>query len=375
MSLLKRPAKKKYRLLIDISSHVISVTILSVTDNNIDIAWNYHENIRFSTSTDKAENEKAILTSLMQVFLELQNRGLQQSGAQLSEFEYFECILSSAWLKNSIIDISYQEDKEFVVTEELLNELQDTKLDAYISGSGAEISILYQERTQLRLNGYLVNNYQDKEVKYLSFHILFSSINSSLQEKIDEMCKKLLPKINMIYTPKTAVIAGLVPTAKKENCLIVDFDDQTTELIAIKNGEIVDLSLISAGMGTFVKTVADATNLPIKQVYSTLYSEELFESFTADKENSLLINNSKKGFRKNFFQTATIDRLLSGIHTIYLYHHRPLGEFWNTFIQDILCTGNSFDVQVLEIAKLDKEQSTLKATDDSFPQTATEKGA
>lgn len=369
----------RYRLLLDISSGAVSIAIIRIVGDEMTVVWSHTELIRLGKgSVDQSTLNKSMLTSLMQALMELQTTGrrVEDYNNILRKIEDFECVLSSLWLDNFILPINYKDKNKFTVTNDLIaNLVEEAKEKALVQAKDLG-TVIYQNSDNWQLNGYSVDKVQNKSIEEIQFSLYLSVIDNLLFKKINELCQKTLPKLKITYTPRYVALSTLLPNRASESSVIIDFDKTVLELITIRRGKVIEILPYRKGMQSVIELLAIELKIPSSQLISTFYNNDLYQSFTNNQKVSATIEKVRNDFKKDFLKEFPSHNFLVATDEVYVYHDRPLGQFWIDFLNHIIPEHYNPQLRLTELSQLNKDKyGTRVMTSESFPQTRHEKSA
>jgi len=365
------------RLIVDITSSKVTVTIIQEHGDSLRAIWSYDEPIRNTPRVHSAEKEKGLLTCLMQALMELQNSGLRAlntHGGQVSQLTTVECIFSSEWITSAILPISHNPGAMFDVTPELISTLQEEGVREHFLNFSSEKITIHNECIEMSLNGYIVTNPKHKNVSELSIKILVVSINKNVLHKINNLLQKITSRAQITHTSRSVILSSLLPASHKQRATIIDLEDHIIEVITLENQTIQHLRTIKMGTQTFIDQLAAELQLPTGHLTSILNHDDLYtQTFGQQQTVQEQIIKITHDYKAEFLVKSSRIKHLIMTGDIFIYHPKKLSEFWLKFLNELFADSTGGAHRITEMSQLmHTGDASVRVKTQAFPQQSLE---
>ncbi len=362
-----------YRVIVDITSSKVTMTVIQAHDESLTALWSYDEPIRNTLQNDIVEKEKNLLTSIMQALMELQNNGLrtlEAHGGRLSQLTTIECIFSSEWTTSAILSVSHTPDALFEVTPDLIDTLQEEAVREHFSNFSITKTAIHNECIETSVNGYIVKNPKHKNISELTFKVLIVSINKNLLDKVTELLQKIAPRSQIIHTSRNVILSSLLPATHKNNATIIDLEERIIEVITLEHQTIQRLKTIKIGTQTFIDQLAIELNLPAGHLASILNNDDLYQqTFAQQPAVQEQMTKTTHAFKAEFLVKSNRIKHLVMSGDIFVYHPKKLSDFWLRFLNELLTEPNGKTHIITEMSQLmHTGETSVRVATQAFPQ-------
>lgn len=252
----------KYSLVFNIGSGSVSGGIIKFTEKvGENVIYFTKENIPFQQEVSVPRHLDLMKSTLITLANKIQTEGIKKlitKNKNKISFDRVFYIFSSPWCISQTKTIRVKESKPFKVTESYLNKIideQEHKFQAEIAGFG---SIIEKKIIQIKANGYIVNDINNKTIKDLEISVFFTVVPEKILNVIEKAVSKTF-NINNVWChsfPLAAfsVIRNLFP--QNEDFIFMDISEEITDISIIKDNIIVSNASIPLGRNHFVRNLS-----------------------------------------------------------------------------------------------------------------------
>ena len=143
-----REKRVRYGVLIEIGSGSVLLSIIKsdATKINPEVIWSQREFASLKSKQTSNQDDKAIMSSLLNVILQINNNGYKalRSYSSTAQIKYVQVSVTAPWSFTISKTIDYTKETEFVVSQELIDSL---------------ISVAKKKMTEIMLEKELTNKY------------------------------------------------------------------------------------------------------------------------------------------------------------------------------------------------------------------------
>jgi hypothetical protein len=276
----------RYGVIIDIGSGSVLTAIVhsNSTQKHPQIIWSHREHAPLRNIDSLEQSAKAVTTALVNACMLLDSKGRKvlhdyNSGAKLSELQ---CSIAAPWSYTVTKTINFKQEKEFSITEELINELIssiqqeiDTELEGNTAIQDLGLKVITRATMDVLSNGYRVKNPVGEKTKEFSLTQGSVVAHTYLTEAIAEMRDKLFPATTakklsfalMLFS----VTRDLLPNSF-DICL-VDITYEATEIGVVRDGTLNYCTHTSFGSFSLAREISKITNVPLEEAFGYLHTE------------------------------------------------------------------------------------------------------
>lgn len=227
----------------------------------------------------------------------MQNRSKKISRVLLS--------FSSPWFLSKTKNINLNNDKEFIITENFLNNILINEVDLYtkeLEGeySGQSFSVIEKSIIHGKINGYSLDNSIGKNTKKFDAYIYMSAVHKVFLNKILEIVHKSASvstrNIHLCTFPLVSFATIRDYFTKDNDFLIMDITGELTDITLVRN-EIVDKTVsMPSGKNFLIRQVSKNMNVSSEIAESTLklYINKKLDDQTSIKINEILLSLEKE---------------------------------------------------------------------------------
>lgn len=306
----KASKRHRYGLVIDIGSSSVGVAIIDSKPGEAlpRIVYSHRVNMRISkNNTGPAERLRQMREALFSASLTVSKDGLSALASLNPKAKITKIFLvcASPWAYTLSRDVSYEDDVDFKVTPDLINDLAKSaehEIESALEEPSAvlkgEFEIVERATVDVRINGYSVHNPFDLVGKSLSLsHItgfILKDIISAVYEVRDKIFTDTDIQAHTAMLVSYCVFRDLFP--KTANLTIVSVGGENTEVGLIEKGILIETQSVLYGSNTLVREISDETNETPEHIFTMLraYAEKkLHEDAHGDVEKATQIYNEK----------------------------------------------------------------------------------
>lgn len=236
------------------------------------ILWSHRERMLIRDEDTLNASKKLMATAILKTFLELGNNGLralQQFDRGATVGEIFISV-AAPWSYTVVKTISLGQEKEFVVTKRLLDELVDKaalegKESAKKDALAKKLSLAQIGTTTISasVNDYVTRTPLRNEARKVTLTQLTELVEDSLLTAILSASNKILPGAKLRQSTFMATYYSALRELKpdtSEICL-VDITAEATELGIVRNNVLEHVTHIPSGSYTIARKISASTSI------------------------------------------------------------------------------------------------------------------
>jgi cell division ATPase FtsA len=244
--------KESYSLVINIGSGSVSGAVVKFTEAPGEILTSYNkEIIPFQEEISVPKH-----LELMKSSLDLLVKSIQKTNT--SKIDRIFYIFSSPWSISQTKIIKIKEIKTVKITDNYLNKIiseHEKKFQAEVANSG---KIIEKKIIQIKINGYVVDDFIGKNTKDLEIAVLFTVVPEDILLTIENVVSKVF-HINNIWChslslASSSVIRNLFP--QKEDFIHIDVSEEVTDISIIENNILLNSASIPFGRNDFIRELS-----------------------------------------------------------------------------------------------------------------------
>ncbi len=383
----------RYGVLVDIGSGSVLASIVASDPNKThpEIIWSAREYTPFREVDEMSVGAKSIKTSLMNVFMRLDSEGrkvlVETVGGRQPELSLMQVTITSPWSYTVTKTITYQQDEEFTVSDQMIDELLKTaekkvmeELKENEKMYQLDLSLVSRTTADVVANGYstkLLRKQQAKDLRLFQTNAVAQ--NNILKALVETKNKTVVNSDLEVYSFMLVffyVIKDLFPTAN-DYCL-VDVTYEATELCVVRDGVLRYCTNIPFGAYSIAREISSVTSVPLQEAYNYLGKENmqyLLEKcsekqkkeveYIFEKYNDRLVDlfretgdslylpkriflhsnlKTESFFKKNIITSA--EKVTNSSHAVYNVSERLLTEYYSDEASENL-TNSHHDTALL----------------------------
>ena len=335
----------------DVGSGSVGMALV-LSDPNLPepkILWSHRERMLIRDEDTINASKKLMATTILKAFLELGNDGLRalrqfDKGADVGKI--FVSI-AAPWSYTVVKTISLGQEKEFLVTKKLLEELinkaalegeESANKDALTKK--LSLAQIGTETISVSVNDYVTRDPLNNEAKKITLTQLTELVESSLLEALQSAAGKILPSAKLLPNTFMATYYSALDELKpdtSEICL-VDITAEATELGIVRNNVLEHVTHVPFGSYTIARKIAAAT---------TTLKEEALGYLRENSIDTLKALSESKREKLN----AVVEEYESAISDLFKRTGDALSIPKTIFLHTDAATENFFQTQLKEAAK------------------------
>jgi len=287
MSLFRlRENQSKFGAVIDIGSGSVLVSIIHSEKNkkHPTVVWSHREYAPLRNIKAVDESAKAVMTALMNSAMLLDSKGRKalcdyRSNAKITEVQ---CTISAPWSYTVTRNINYKQDKEFTVSEKLVQDLLDTiekKIEEELNQNEKllqlDLEIIANKTLDLATNGYRTKEPYGNKAKSLKVSQSSAVAQKYLLSAIDEFNQKLLHQVDCHKISFILVLYSVARQLLDQICdvCLIDITFEATEIGVVRDGILTYSTHTSFGSFSLVREISVITGIPLGEAFGHLHSE------------------------------------------------------------------------------------------------------
>ncbi len=276
----------RFGVIIDIGSGSVLTAIVhsDSTKQHPQIVWSHREHAPLRNIDSLEQSSKAVMTALVNASMMLDAEGRKtlhdyDATAKLTEVQ---CSISAPWSYTITKTINYTQEKPFIVTEELIEELTSTteaKIEADLKENEAlhnlGLQIITRSTMDMLSNGYRVAHPEGNRAKTFSLSRASAISQEYLVDAVNEMNDKLftaakgkkLSFILMLYSVTRELLA------QNYDVCLVDITYEATEIGIVRDGTLSYCTHTPFGLFSLAREISKITDVPLHEAFGYLHTE------------------------------------------------------------------------------------------------------
>jgi len=237
---------------------------------------------RFVQATVKALNESvdAVMERFSAARRERKPDGFPR---HIDEAHY---ILSSPWIVCQARTLSVDLGRPTRITPSKVRELLEAERAKLALSAEGPTDIVEEKIFEVRLNGYSIAAWQDKEVQSLEISYALGLAGSGALARFEQACERAVSKRKVRFHSSLLLqYVGLrASMPERDTYTLIHAHGELTDVVAVVRGSCVFFGSYPMGIRSVVRAVAEATKTDIQTADSflSLYSEKRLEQSKAD---------------------------------------------------------------------------------------------
>ncbi len=249
-SFLKRN-KENFSLVFNIGSGSVSGGLIKFTEESgVDIIHYEKEIFTYQEKIDVSKHleymEKALTTLAGKIKIE----------GKIVDRAFY--MFSSPWSISQTKVIKIKESKSIKITHEYINRVideQEKKYQTEISQAG---KIIEKKIIQVKINGYVINNYLNKVTKDLEIAVFFTAVPGEILQVVDQAVSKTF-HVKNIWCHSLALslltnIRNLFP--QKPDFIYLDVSEEITDIGIVKDNIMISSASLPLGRNDFIRDLS-----------------------------------------------------------------------------------------------------------------------
>jgi hypothetical protein len=278
----------RYGIVIDIGSGSVLASIVgsNPTKSHPDIIWSKREYTPLKQSGSVSDSAKSVMTSLVTVLMQLDSEGKKVFYEKTGErkLQNLQVTIAAPWSYTVTKTISYKNNEDFEVSEELIEELlrtaqlkvQEELLEnEHVHQLG--LSIIVKNTMQVIANDYPIMVTGKQKANALRVIQVSAAAQEYLIEAILDAKNKLFPNAKLTqysFMLPFFYIMNDVTKQSSEYCL-VDITYEATELGIVRDGVLTYCTHTPFGSFSIAREISKILSITSDEAYSYLSEPDL----------------------------------------------------------------------------------------------------
>jgi len=278
-----REKRVRYGVLIEIGSGSVLLSIIKsdATKINPEVIWSQREFASLKSKQTSNQDDKAIMSSLLNVILQINNNGYKalRSYSSTAQIKYVQVSVTAPWSFTISKTIDYTKETEFVVSQELIDSLisvakkkmTEIMLEKELTNK-YDFSLLTEVITDFRLNDYQTNQPLKQKVKSLSLTQIVALASTFITETVTDLQRKVLPRAEIVQYSFMMIFYSFIKNFySRLSCYcLIDITYEATEIVIVRNSAFQTTNHTTIGINTIARNIANALNIPHEEAISFL---------------------------------------------------------------------------------------------------------
>lgn len=264
-----------------------------------------------------------------------------KENGELYEFVHATIVHSLLWSHEESKYISHMGEKEFILTEEYVNNIIDTEHNKV--GKEDNFKVVASRISNMHINGYVTPNMFGKSAKFFSCRLQRTLVDKTFLEKIEESLHSVV-KTDVIHATEFDLFDVFIPFVGAESKMFaISFGSETVEIAIYNHIERKDSVSVPVGIETLVRGIALKVHENESVAFSHILSLSRGERVPTKTELDT-INNSMKSLRLKVNKALfDIGESIEGINSIICIYPESYRDISIYFLKNFLC-NNSISV-------------------------------
>lgn len=338
MGIFSKKEKKELVLLFDIGSSSVGGALLHLGDNGVpEIILSVRDLIQIEKETDPERLLFLTLDALKSVASRICMSGM---GAPSKIF----CVLSSPWYASQTRTIRFTQDKPFVFTGEMADELIakeikvfESEHDALYPSNNNKVEIIELKNMQTKLNGYATPHPYKQKATELELTVFLSVSQVLVLEKIKSTIERHFrcPNIRFSSFAVASFVVARDTFVNQDNFLLVNIGGEVTDISMIKKEVLKDSISFPMGCNFIIRGIAEAVKSSLVEARSfvSLYKDGHMANNTAQKFEPIISQLRTEWLRgfQDFLSKLTSD--VSIPSSVFITVDQDLADFFAATIK------------------------------------------
>lgn len=269
-------------------------------------------------------------------------------------------VMSSPWYISETSVIKMNEQKPFLVTDDLLARERQTIIKAYTDAHKVDVTVLEQKIIRIALNGYITNDPVKKKAQTLDMTIFTSFARHSSVEDIHKIIGQHFNIKTVDIHSQSLVAFSVIEDIWKDipQYVITDITSQLTELVTVRKGALSEAASFPFGKQFLVKKISEKLNVTSEVAESLI---RLKNDGSVDYDLALklqaALDESKSEWLKAFSESlSSMSSSASLPSKFFLFAPKDVSRIFSEYIsseeyQQFSFAEGKFEVQ--EVTSLD----------------------
>ena len=172
-------------------------------------------------------------------------------------------VMSSPWYISETSIIKMNEQKPFLVTDDLLSKERQNIVKAYTDAHKVDVAVLEQKIIRIALNGYITNDPVKKKAQTLDMTIFTSFARHSSVDDIKKIISQHFNIKSIDIHSQSLVAFSVIEDIWTDvpQYIITDITSQLTELVTVRKGALSEAASFPMGKQFLVKKISEKLNV------------------------------------------------------------------------------------------------------------------
>lgn len=285
-------------LILNIRSSSISASVLKVKDKNSlpNIEYSYtkqaNEDIDISNISNYKKEMEALLKEVLEFVIKDAPKNIDpENPKDHVKYEYIKVCYGAPWYKIVNKDVVIKQDKPFVLSKKKFDSILEEQASLKTNTKKGQ-RVIDQTITNVRLNGYELEDPFNKSTNNLKISFYVSFINESTIKEIENLIHNQFSSIKINHSTYPLIYySSLKNTLLDINSFtFFDITGLITEIGTVINGSLSYVASVPFGKKDFVDNLSSKLNKSKELVESTLSmneSKQLEDSKNKETEDAL----------------------------------------------------------------------------------------
>ncbi|MEY3784108.1 MAG: hypothetical protein RLZZ230_430 [Candidatus Parcubacteria bacterium] len=287
MSFFKFGSKTdRYGVLIDVGSgSVLTAIVFSAANQKLpQIVWSHREHAPLRNIDSMEQSAKAVMTALVNATMQLDSTGRKvlydfDHNAKLSEVQ---CTISAPWSYTVTKNINYNQEKPYLITEELIEDLIETVQEKIKSDINENetllhlgLSVITRGTMDVQANGYRVPFPAGNKAKTLTIARSSVIAQQYLIDVVDEMRDKLFQSAKVSKLSFMLVMYEMTRKffGRGQDTCLIDVTYEATEIGVIRDGVLTYCTHAPFGAFSLAREISGIVGVTLHEAFGYLHTE------------------------------------------------------------------------------------------------------
>ncbi|MFA6294857.1 MAG: hypothetical protein WC666_00345 [Candidatus Paceibacterota bacterium] len=259
----------------------------------IPVPWKPHTDSRYLIKTTEKAIREAVETTLRHLHI-LSSASKDNDLPKKISSVHFS--LSSPWMISQAKLISTTFEKETKITHEYITELIEKERAKMIPSQSEPIRVVEEKIFDVRLNGYSISDWQNKEARKLDVSFTVSVVGTHTMERFASLCEHIVNphKVRFHSSLLLQFIGAEKSLITDKNYAIIHVHGELTDVAIINDRACVFFGSYPFGTHTFIRKISASTkiNHHVTDSMITLYTARRLDPVQNKKVYSSIENIS-----------------------------------------------------------------------------------
>lgn len=343
--------ENKLYLLIEIQSGLVRGSLVAEkTGEPISVIYVKNEKTPTPEEVSGDNLLKTIIKSIESIFSSIMKEGIEvavSQGFNRKSLKNVHFILSSPWIISESKTVIMKFEKETKVIEDMFKKIIEDESEALSNKYGIKESENIEKKIfEIRLNGYIVNHFEERKAKELQLSFATSVGAKSFLDQMRAISYPLNHSLKNIYHSALLLQYNALRSLPiiGNGYIYIHVHDELTDIVIIKNGVCVNLASFPFGINTFIRNFSKSSSHASESSNSILkmYGKgdlHVDETIKIGNESSKVIAPWKNSFFEIIANTSDIGLVP---RTVYMSVHSHFDIF-----RDAIIMENKFNFEII----------------------------